>query len=60
MTVQKGEEKRSNRTRQDNKTADGKIKSNDSPEISNEERPGGGHQKCPAALETGIIKCAGR
>ena len=41
----------SNRTRQNNKRADTKMKSNDSPEIS--ERGGGGHhQKSPASIWT--------
>ena len=32
-TAEKGEDRRSNRTRQNNKTADGKVELNNSPEI---------------------------
>ena len=45
----KGADRRSNRTRHNNKRADRKMKSNDSPEIP-DKGWGGGHQKRPASL----------
>ena len=49
--AEQGEDRRSNRTRQNNKRAARKMESNDSPDIP--DRGGGRHQKHPASLWPG-------